>query len=185
VGQMRDLALHGNDCSGAGRRPIAVRAIIWRMKVVHFPVVLLAVALTLAGCKLKDEPPPPGSGPPPIPAPADVAAPPKDALMTPSGIASKVLRVGLGSIHPRPNQVITAHYTGWTADGKMFDSSYQRAEPLQIGLNQVIPGWTEAIQLMVIGEKRRFWIPGRLAYDGQPGSPQGTLCFEIELLDFK
>jgi len=105
--------------------------------------------------------------------------------MTPSGIASKVLRVGLGSIHPRPSQTITAHYTGWTADGKMFDSSYQKGQPLEIPLNQVIPGWTEAIQLMVIGEKRRFWIPGRLAYDGQPGGPQGTLCFEIELLDFK
>ena len=154
------------------------------MKVFRFSVVLFAVAAVLAACKLKEEAPPPGSGPPPIPAPADVATPPKNALMTPSGIASKVLRVGLGSIHPRPSQTITAHYTGWTADGKMFDSSYQKGQALEIPLNQVIPGWTEAIQLMVIGEKRRFWIPGRLAYDGKDG-PQGTLCFEIELLDFK
>jgi hypothetical protein len=68
-----------------------MHAIIWRMKGFRFPVVLFAVAVVLAGCKLKEEAPPPGSGPPPIPAPKDVAAPPKDALMTPSGIASKVL----------------------------------------------------------------------------------------------
>jgi FKBP-type peptidyl-prolyl cis-trans isomerase len=155
------------------------------MKTCRFPVVLFVISVALAGCKLKDEAPPPGSGPPPIPAPADVAAPPKDALMTPSGIASKVLQVGLGSIHPRPTQTVTVHYTGWTTDGQMFDSSLQRGEPTSFPLNQVIPGWTEALQLMVIGEKRRFWIPGRLAYDGEPGKPQGTLCFEIELLDFK
>jgi peptidylprolyl isomerase len=67
----------------------------------------------------------------------------------------------------------------------MFDSSVQRGEPSSFPLNQVIPGWTEALQLMVIGEKRRFWIPGRLAYDGEPGKPQGTLCFEIELIDIR
>lgn len=154
------------------------------MKGFRFPVVLVAVAVAFAACTLKEEPPPPGSGPPPIPAPPDVAAPPKDALMTPSGIASKVLQVGLGSIRPRPSQTITVLYTGWTTDGKMFDSSYTTGRPLEIPLNQVIPGWTEAVQLMVIGEKRRFWIPGRLAYDGKDG-PQGMLCFEIELLDFK
>jgi len=183
--QVRDLALHRNDCNGAGRRRIAVRAIIWRMRGFRFPAILFAVAVVLAGCKLKDEAPPPGSGPPPIPAPADVAAPPKDALMTPSGIASKMLQVGLGSIHPRPTQTIRVHYTGWTTDGQMFDSSYQKGQPLEIPLNQVIPGWTEAVQLMVIGEKRRFWIPAQLAYDGQPGMPQGMLCFEIELIDFR
>ena len=155
------------------------------MKGFRFPVVLFAVAIALAACKLKEEAPPPGSGPPPIPAPKDVAAPPKDAMMTPSGIASKVLQVGLGSIHPRPTQTVTVHYTGWTTDGMMFDSSVQRGEPSSFPLNQVIPGWTEALQLMVIGEKRRFWIPGRLAYDGQPGNPQGTLCFEIELIDIR
>jgi peptidylprolyl isomerase len=155
------------------------------MKGFRFPAILFAVAVLLAGCKLKEEAPPPGSGPPPIPAPADVAAPPKDAMMTPSGIASKVLQVGLGSIHPRPTQTVTVHYTGWTTDGKMFDSSFQRGEPTSFPLNQVIPGWTEALQLMVIGEKRRFWIPGQLAYDGQPGNPQGTLCFEIELIDIR
>ena len=184
--KVRNLAFHCTDCIGVGRRRVAAHAIIWIMKVSRVPVVLLALSLSVAGCTLKDdEPPPPGSGPPPIPAPADVAAPPADALKTPSGIASKVLIVGLGTIHPKPNSKVTVHYTGWSADGKMFDSSYQRGQPAQFGLNEVIPGWTEAVQLMVVGEKRRFWIPGKLAYDGQPGNPQGQLCFEIELMDIR
>lgn len=146
--------------------------------------VLLAATMTVAGCTLKEEPPPPGSGPPPIPAPKDVAAPPADAQKTPSGIASKILVAGLGSIHPKRTQTVRVHYTGWTTDGQMFDSSVARGEPAEFPLDQVIPGWTEALQLMVVGQKRRFWIPGHLAYDGKDG-PQGTLCFEIELIDIK
>jgi peptidylprolyl isomerase len=66
----------------------------------------------------------------------------------------------------------------------MFDSSVARGEPIEFALNQVIPGWTEAVQLMVVGEKRIVWIPEELAYKGQPGAPAGMLVFEIELLDF-
>ena len=73
------------------------------------------------------------------------------------------------------------HYTGWTTDGKMFDSSVARGEPASFGLKQVISGWTEGVQMMVVGEKRRFWIPARLAYEGKDG-PQGTLVFDIELI---
>jgi len=78
--------------------------------------------------------------------------------------------------------MVTVHYTGWTTDGQMFDSSVARGEPAQFGLDQVIPGWTEGLQLMVEGERRRFWIPARLAYEGQPGRPQGVLVFDIELI---
>jgi peptidylprolyl isomerase len=74
------------------------------------------------------------------------------------------------------------HYTGWTTDGKMFDSSVARNEPSEFAVNQVIPGWTEGLQLMVEGEKRRFWIPANLAYEGQPDKPQGMLVFDVELL---
>ncbi|HXT69605.1 MAG TPA: FKBP-type peptidyl-prolyl cis-trans isomerase [Vicinamibacterales bacterium] len=155
------------------------------MKVPKLAVATLAASLALTACTLKEDAPPAGSGPPPIPAPADVAAPPANALRTPSGLASKVLIVGLGSIHPEPKSVVRVHYTGWTADGRMFESSRLRGEPAQFPVTQVIPGWQEALQLMVVGETRRFWIPGRLAYDGQPGSPQGQLCFEIELLDIR
>lgn len=159
------------------------------MKLIRFVVTLLALAVSVSACQLKEDKAsaPPTDGPPPIPAPADVAAPPPGALKTPSGIASKVLIVGLGSIHPRATSTVTVHYTGWTTDGRMFDSSYQRGEPSTFALNAVIPGWTEAVQLMVVGEKRRFWIPGRLAYDSSPdpGSPRGMLVFEIELLDLR
>jgi len=75
------------------------------------------------------------------------------------------------------------HYTGWTTDGKMFDSSVQRGQPASFGLSQVIPGWTEMVQLMSVGEKVRTWIPEELAYKGRPGAPQGMLVFEIELLE--
>ena len=117
-----------------------------------------------------------------IPAPPDVAAPPADALRTPTGLASKVLQPGTGTRHPRPNSNVTVHYTGWTTDGKMFDSSLLHNEPLSTPLNEVIKGWTEGVQMMVEGEKRRFWIPDTLAYAGVPNRPQGTLVFDIELI---
>jgi peptidylprolyl isomerase len=77
---------------------------------------------------------------------------------------------------------VTVHYTGWTTDGKMFDSSLLHNEPLSTPLNEVIKGWTEGVQMMVEGEKRRFWIPDTLAYAGVPNRPQGTLVFDIELI---
>ena len=117
--------------------------------------------------------------PPPIPAPPDVAAPPADASRTPTGLASKVLTRGTGTRHPRPNSQVVVHYTGWTTDGKMFDSS--RGEPATMSLDGVIAGWTEGVQMMVVGEKRRFWIPARLGYEGKDG-PQGMLVFDIELI---
>ena len=119
-----------------------------------------------------------------IPAPADVAAPPADASKTASGLASKVLTPGTGTRHPRPNSEVLVHYTGWTTDGEMFDSSVARGEPIAFPLDQVIPGWTEGVQMMVAGEKRRFWIPSKLAYEGMRG-PQGTLVFDIELLKIR
>ena len=73
------------------------------------------------------------------------------------------------------------HYTGWTTDGKMFDSSVTRGEPSTFPLNQVIKGWTEGVQLMAEGEKTRFWIPEKLAYGGKT-APYGMLVFDIELI---
>src|SRR3990170_831032 len=110
-----------------------------------------------------------------IPAPSDVAAPPADASTTASGLATKVITPGSGMQHPRPNSKVKVHYSGWTTDGQMFDSSVARGEPISFGLNQVIAGWTEGVQLMVEGEKRSLWIPERLAYAGQRGAPQGML----------
>jgi FKBP-type peptidyl-prolyl cis-trans isomerase len=117
-----------------------------------------------------------------IAAPADVAAPPADATVTPSGLASRCLVAGTGTTHPGPRSKVRVHYSGWTTDGKMFDSSVSRGEPISFGLNQVIPGWTEGVQLMVEGETRRLWIPEKLAYGGRPGAPAGMLVFDVELI---
>ena len=76
---------------------------------------------------------------------------------------------------------MTVHYSGWTTDGKMFDSSVTRGQPATFRLNGVIPGWTEGVQLMVEGETTRFWIPESLAYKGQ-SPPFGMLVFDVELI---
>jgi peptidylprolyl isomerase len=119
-----------------------------------------------------------------LPAPADVDAPPKGTPMSDSGLASRVLVEGSGSEHPTATSTVTVHYTGWTTDGEMFDSSVVRGQPATFPLNRVIKGWTEGLQLMVVGEKRRFWIPADLAY-GESGRVPGMLVFDIELLEFQ
>jgi len=119
--------------------------------------------------------------------PEDVAAAPKNAKKTKSGIAYRVLKKGTGKEHPKADSTVEVHYSGWTTDGKMFDSSVARGQPATFPLSAVIPGWTEGVQLMVVGEKTRFWIPGNLAYDSspRPGAPKGMLVFDIELLSIK
>jgi peptidylprolyl isomerase len=116
---------------------------------------------------------------------ADVplVAPPPDALRTASGLAFVVLRTGTGTRHAAPDGRVTVHYEGWTAaDGKRFDSSYERGRPATFPLAAVIAGWQEAVPLMVEGEKTRFWIPEQMAYGDAPGKPSGMLVFDIELV---
>ncbi|MGJ8726382.1 MAG: FKBP-type peptidyl-prolyl cis-trans isomerase [Roseibacillus sp.] len=119
--------------------------------------------------------------------PSDVAAIPADAEKTSSGLASKVLTAGTGSDKPGGADKVTVHYSGWTTDGKLFDSSVARGETISFPLNGVIKGWTEGLQLMVAGEKRRFWIPADLAYGENPGGgrPGGMLVFDVELFEFQ
>jgi FKBP-type peptidyl-prolyl cis-trans isomerase len=114
-------------------------------------------------------------------APSDVKAPPSDAKKTASGLAYKVIKAGTGGRHPKASNQVTVHYTGWTTDGKMFDSSVVRGEPTKFQLDGVIKGWTEGVALMVEGEKTRFWIPEKLAYDGKQ-APYGLLVFDVELI---
>jgi peptidylprolyl isomerase len=140
------------------------------------PAGMLVFDVELLGIDDKPEPPPPPK------APADVAAPPEDAETTDSGLATKLLAKGTGSDHPNATSKVTVHYSGWTTDGQMFDSSVVRGQPATFPLNRVIAGWTEGLQLMVVGEKRRFWIPEKLAYQGRPGAPAGMLVFDVELL---
>ncbi len=119
-----------------------------------------------------------------IPAPPTVVKPPSDAFVTSSGLASKRLSVGTGTVHPGPHAKVTVHYSGWTTDGKMFDSSVMRLSTVNFPLDAVIPGWTEGVQLMVEGETRRLWIPEKLAYKGSTstGAPKGMLVFDVQLI---
>jgi peptidylprolyl isomerase len=114
--------------------------------------------------------------------PPDVKEPPADAKRTASGLAYKVLERGIGARRPSSFDRVTVHYTGWTTDGKMFDSSVQRGTPTTFRLDDVIRGWTEGVGLMVEGETTRFWIPQDLAYKGEAGSPRGMLVFDVELI---
>jgi peptidylprolyl isomerase len=117
--------------------------------------------------------------------PPDVNAIPANATKTDSGLAYRILQVGSGDKHPAPTDQVQVHYSGWTTDGVMFDSSLVRGEPITFSLQSVIKGWTEGVQLMIEGEKTRFWIPAELAYGatpGRPGRPAGMLVFDIELL---
>ena len=122
-----------------------------------------------------------------IPPPSDVSAAPADAKKTASGLAYKVIQQGSGTELPASNATVEVHYTGWMTNGQMFDSSILRGKPASFPLDRVIKGWTEGLQLMKVGEKTRFWIPGELGYGNKPqGSrPYGTLVFDVELLSFK
>jgi FKBP-type peptidyl-prolyl cis-trans isomerase len=126
--------------------------------------------------------------PDPIPVPEDVDAPPAEAKRTASGLAYKVLKRGKGKDHPTASSTVEVHYSGWTRDGQLFDSSVRRGKPISFSLSGVIKGWTEGVQLMVVGDKTRFWIPSALAYGDNPtqqGTPSGPLVFDIELLSIK
>jgi FKBP-type peptidyl-prolyl cis-trans isomerase len=123
--------------------------------------------------------------PDPIPVPDDVDAAPAEAKRTASGLAYKFLKRGKGKDRPKADSTVEVHYSGWTPDGRMFDSSVRRGQPTTFPLNGVIKGWTEGVQLMAVGDKARFWIPGALAYGdkpSRPGTPAGPLVFDIELL---
>ena len=121
----------------------------------------------------------------PPPTPPDVAKPPGDAKKTPKGVFYKVLAAGPGKDprHPKDTDTVKVNYTGWTTDGKMFDSSYTVGQPAQFNLRNVIAGWTDGIPVMTSGDRVRFWIPDELAYKGQAGKPQGMLVFDVELIE--
>jgi len=117
-----------------------------------------------------------------IPAPGDVASVPADATKNPSGLATKVLKPGTGTDHPAKDEIAVIDFTGWTADGKMFDSTAEHGGPKALALNRILPGLSEGVQMMVIGETRRLWLPQALAFKGQPGKPAGPVVFDVTLL---
>ena len=107
-------------------------------------------------------------------------------VTTASGLQYKVLKQGTGP-SPKATDVVKTHYHGTFINGKVFDSSVKRGEPATFGVSEVIPGWTEALQLMKVGDKWQLFVPSKLAY-GPEGSqgvipPDSTLIFEVELLE--
>jgi FKBP-type peptidyl-prolyl cis-trans isomerase FkpA len=110
----------------------------------------------------------------------------KGVYVTPSGLQYMVLRQGSGA-RPKPGDHVRVNYRGALLDGTVFDSSYDRGEAAEFGLDQVVPGWREGVAMMPVGAKYRFWIPAALAYGtkGTPGGPIGpnaTLVFDVELI---
>jgi FKBP-type peptidyl-prolyl cis-trans isomerase len=104
---------------------------------------------------------------------------------TSSGLQYEVLKKGTGTVSPKATDKVTVHYHGTLIDGTVFDSSVERGQTASFGLNQVIPGWTEGLQLMSVGDKFRFYIPSNLAYGERSPSakikPNSTLIFDVEL----
>lgn len=124
----------------------------------------------------------------PAPAPSDVSAIPASASKTASGLAYRVIKKGSqGNRHPTLQNTITIDYSGWTPDGKLFDSSVTRGEKAVFPLSGLISGWKEGLTLMSPGDTFRFWIPGHLAYDSIPNAtgPKGMLVFDVTLYGFE
>ena len=120
--------------------------------------------------------------------PLDLKSPPSAAFRTPSGVAIVVLQPGAGTRHPSPGSRVTLNYSGWKANGELFESTVTSGHPAVFFLGTTLPGWREGLQYMVVGEKARLWIPAVLAYGVRPAEkmvPAGDLVYDIELVDFQ
>jgi peptidylprolyl isomerase len=120
-------------------------------------------------------------------APPDIAAAPKEAIHTPSGLAYRVLEKGDGTLHPSGPDMVDVVFTGWTANGTVFDSSIPTRQAKRYFIERLIPGWAEALGGMVQGERRLLWIPARLAHGHAiPGDtskkPRGDLVVDVKLV---
>src|SRR5262249_42483377 len=120
--------------------------------------------------------------------PEDVKAPPENATKTASGLSYRWLEKGNGSVHPADESRVMIHYSGFTPEGVMFDSTIPRGHPATIQVRQLIPGLSEGVRLMAAGDRMRFWIPRELAYGERAqraGSPAGPVVFDVELISFR
>jgi FKBP-type peptidyl-prolyl cis-trans isomerase FklB len=148
-------------------------------------LLMTGAALTLLGCSPASQPTPnvvTNSATAAAPAANDTG----DMTTTASGLKYQVLKHGTGTVSPKATDTVTVHYEGKLLDGTVFDSSIARGTPATFPLSQVIPGWTEGVQLMKVGDKFKFVIPANLAYGANSPSPSippnSTLVFEVELL---
>jgi FKBP-type peptidyl-prolyl cis-trans isomerase len=158
--------------------------------------VTMAAALCLLGCNKATQTSgdnnagasAPGSTSNAVPGTPAAAAStqPSEMITTASGLKYQVLKRGTGTVSPKSTDTVKVHYHGTLLNGTVFDSSVERGEPISFPLNGVIPGWTEGLQLMKVGDKFKFTIPPNLAYGAaSPSSkipPNSTLVFEVELL---
>jgi FKBP-type peptidyl-prolyl cis-trans isomerase len=150
----------------------------------------MAAALCLLGCskpaQTTDDKSALTNPPTPAATSATSSAKKGDMITTASGLKYQVLKQGSGTIHPKATDTVNVHYHGTLLNGTVFDSSVERGEPISFPLNRVIPGWTEGVQLMKVGDKFKFEIPANLAYGESSPSPKipanSTLVFEVELL---
>ena len=112
-----------------------------------------------------------------------------DTISTASGLQYRIITEGSGTENPSPSSIVTVHYSGKLTDGTEFDSSYKRNQPASFPVNGVIRGWTEALQLMHVGDKWELTIPSDLAYGRQGAGnaipPDAILIFEVELIEIK
>ena len=150
-------------------------------------LVTTAAALCLVGCNKPTQPG--GENKTGASAPGNTAATTaqtSEMKTTASGLKYQVLKQGTGTVSPKATDTVNVHYHGTLLNGTVFDSSVQRGEPISFPLNGVIPGWTEGLQLMKVGDKFKFEIPPNLAYGPNSPSPKippnSTLVFEVELL---
>jgi len=122
----------------------------------------------------------------PVASAATAPATSSEMTTTASGLKYQVLKHGTGTISPKATDTVKVHYEGKLLDGTVFDSSIARGQPISFPLNRVIPGWTEGLQLMKVGDKFKFVIPANLAYGENSPTPaippNSTLVFEVELL---
>jgi FKBP-type peptidyl-prolyl cis-trans isomerase len=146
----------------------------------------LAAAICLLGCSKPTEPSAEKPAAKAAPSGQADSTPKSEVKTTPSGLKYQVLKQGTGTVSPKATDTVKVHYHGTLLDGTVFDSSVERGEPISFPLNGVIPGWTEGLQLMKVGDKFKFEIPANLAYGPNSPSPKippnSTLVFEVELL---
>lgn len=150
----------------------------------RFPVIA-AVSLCLVGCNSSTQTS--GNNTAATNSPGTTTAPASGEMKTTaSGLKYQVLKHGTGTVSPKATDTVKVHYHGTLLNGTVFDSSVERGEPVSFPLNAVIPGWTEGLQLMKVGDKFKFVIPPNLAYGENSPSPKippnSTLVFEVELL---
>jgi FKBP-type peptidyl-prolyl cis-trans isomerase len=151
--------------------------------------VAAALGILLAACSKQEAPPTPAAEAPSssgAAASSSAGATNSETITTASGLKYQVLKRGTGTVSPKPSNTVKVHYHGTLLDGTVFDSSVERGEPISFPLGRVIPGWTEGLQLMKVGDKFKFTIPPELAYGPNSPSPKippnSTLVFEVELL---